>query len=62
MVDGAVATPDSLKSHVRENLANYKVPRTIRVLEGLPRGSTGKILRRDLQDLIEKNGDDAQTS
>jgi fatty-acyl-CoA synthase len=59
---GGSASPDALKAHVRENLANYKVPRTIRVLRSLPRGSTGKILRRDLQDLIEKNVDDAQTS
>ncbi|MET0474364.1 MAG: acyl-CoA ligase FadD12 [Mycobacterium sp.] len=56
LADGASATPDVLKQHVRENLANYKVPRTITVLEGLPRGSTGKILRRDLQVLVETDG------
>jgi fatty-acyl-CoA synthase len=50
--DGAATTPDTLKAHVRENLANYKVPRTITVLDELPRGSTGKILRRELQALI----------
>ena len=27
LADGASATPDALKAHVRENLANYKVPR-----------------------------------
>ncbi|ORA17671.1 acyl-CoA ligase FadD12 [Mycobacterium arosiense] len=43
------ATPDTLKQHVRENLANYKVPREITVLDELPRSSTGKILRADLQ-------------
>lgn len=43
------ATPDALKQHVRENLANYKVPREITVLDELPRGSTGKILRAELQ-------------
>jgi fatty-acyl-CoA synthase len=48
--DGASATPDLLKQHVRENLANYKVPRDITVLDELPRGSTGKIVRRELQD------------
>jgi fatty-acyl-CoA synthase len=57
MADGASTTPDDLKAHVRENLANYKVPRTITVLRSLPRGSTGKISRRDLQELIETNGD-----
>jgi acyl-CoA synthetase (AMP-forming)/AMP-acid ligase II len=30
---GAAATPDELKAHVKRNLANYKVPRTITVLD-----------------------------
>ena len=47
---GAAATPDTLKEHVRENLANYKVPREITILDELPRSSTGKIVRRELQD------------
>jgi len=59
LVDGSSATPDELKAHVRENLANYKVPRSVTVLEGLPRGSTGKILRRELQDLLSSDGDGA---
>jgi fatty-acyl-CoA synthase len=45
-------TPDELKAHVRENLANYKVPRSITVLPELPRNSTGKIDRRELKGLI----------
>jgi len=49
----ASATPDDLKAHVKENLANYKVPRSITVLESLPRGSTGKIVRRDLHALLQ---------
>ncbi len=44
------ATPETLKQHVRENLANYKVPREITVLDELPRNNTGKIARRELQD------------
>lgn len=46
---GAGATPDALKQHVRDNLANYKVPREIAVLDELPRSSTGKILRAELR-------------
>jgi acyl-CoA synthetase (AMP-forming)/AMP-acid ligase II len=42
------ASVDILKQHVRDNLANYKVPREIVVLDELPRSSTGKIARRDL--------------
>jgi acyl-CoA synthetase (AMP-forming)/AMP-acid ligase II len=45
---GSSATPDALKQHVRENLANYKMPREIVVLEELPRNATGKILRQEL--------------
>src|SRR3954466_8643920 len=48
--DGAAATPDELKQHLRENLANYKVPREITILDELPRGSTDKIVRRELLD------------
>jgi fatty-acyl-CoA synthase len=48
LAGGAEATSDALKAHVRENLANYKVPRSITMLDELPRGSTGKILRREL--------------
>ncbi|MCV7204617.1 acyl-CoA synthetase [Mycolicibacterium peregrinum] len=50
-VSGA-ATPDDLKAYVRENLANYKVPREITVLAELPRNSTGKIDRRQLQEIV----------
>jgi acyl-CoA synthetase (AMP-forming)/AMP-acid ligase II len=46
---GGSATEETLKQHVRENLANYKVPRGITVLDELPRGSTGKILRNELK-------------
>ncbi len=45
-------TPDTLKQHVRDNLANYKVPREITVVDELPRGSTGKVLRNELQSRV----------
>jgi acyl-CoA synthetase (AMP-forming)/AMP-acid ligase II len=48
------ATADTLKRYVRENLANYKVPREIIVLDELPRSSTGKIQRQDLQGRVGK--------
>jgi acyl-CoA synthetase (AMP-forming)/AMP-acid ligase II len=55
LAEDAALTPDDLKAHVRENLANYKVPRTITVLDELPRSSTGKIVRRELQALVEQD-------
>lgn len=51
--DGGSAGPDDLKQHVRDNLANYKVPRQITVLDELPRGSTGKVARKDLLDRVD---------
>jgi acyl-CoA synthetase (AMP-forming)/AMP-acid ligase II len=50
------ATPDSLKEHVRDNLANYKVPREIVVLDELPRSITGKILRNELKGHVGADG------
>ncbi|MGD1173975.1 acyl-CoA ligase FadD12 [Mycobacterium seoulense] len=52
LTPGSQATPEALKQHVRENLANYKVPREITVLDELPRGSTGKIQRNELQSRV----------
>ncbi|WP_156745770.1 acyl-CoA ligase FadD12 [Mycobacterium sp. ACS4054] len=49
---GAQATVETLKQHVRDNLANYKVPREIAILDELPRSSTGKIVRSDLQSRV----------
>ena len=45
------ATEDELKDHVKANLARYKVPREIVFLEHLPRNPTGKVLKRELQDV-----------
>ena len=56
---GAKASQDTLKAHVRENLANYKVPRQVVVLDELPRGNTGKIVRRELKALLDADGDEA---
>jgi fatty-acyl-CoA synthase len=52
LAPGTSASIDDLKAHVRQSLANYKVPRDVTLLDELPRGSTGKILRRELQALL----------
>jgi fatty-acyl-CoA synthase len=36
---------DALKEHVKGNLARYKVPREIVVVDELPRNATGKVLK-----------------
>jgi long-chain acyl-CoA synthetase len=46
---GASATPEALLAHSRTLLASYKVPATLQILAELPKGPTGKILRRGLR-------------
>lgn len=46
--EGAGTTGEELKEWVRENLARYKVPREIVLIDELPRNATGKVLKRDL--------------
>jgi long-chain acyl-CoA synthetase len=43
-------TPDALRDHCRERLADFKVPRYIDVVESLPRDPMGKVLKRHLRD------------
>ncbi len=47
---GFEASEDVLKAHVTDNLARFKVPREIVVLDELPRNATGKVLKRELAD------------
>ena len=46
---GAQATPEELVAFAKERIAAYKYPRLVWVLEGLPKGPTGKILRREVR-------------
>jgi fatty-acyl-CoA synthase len=39
---------DTVRAHVRENLARFKVPRDIEFVGELPRNATGKVVRRNL--------------
>jgi fatty-acyl-CoA synthase len=55
--DGDVSE-DELKSHVKENLAKYKVPREIEFLDELPRKPQGKVDKKKLEADDEDDGDD----
>jgi acyl-CoA synthetase (AMP-forming)/AMP-acid ligase II len=45
---GGSLSEDEVKGYVKENLANYKVPRDVVFLDELPRNATGKVLKKDL--------------
>jgi fatty-acyl-CoA synthase len=45
---GAALTEDEVRAHVKARLAGYKVPRDVEFRDGLPRTTTGKVLKREL--------------
>ncbi|MBZ5738338.1 long-chain-fatty-acid--CoA ligase [Nocardioides mangrovi] len=48
LAPGAATTPDDLVAWGKEQMANYKYPRVVEVVDSLPMTSTGKILKREL--------------
>ncbi len=58
VVHGAAnLTEDEIKDYVKDNLANYKVPREVVFLDELPRNPTGKVLKRKLSEYGEEADD-----
>jgi long-chain acyl-CoA synthetase len=45
---GEAATPDELRQYVKERVAAYKYPRHVWLTDGLPKGPTGKLLKREI--------------
>jgi len=48
LVDDASATPAELRKWCNGPLTPFKVPKTVRIVDALPRNPTGKIMRRAL--------------
>jgi long-chain acyl-CoA synthetase len=46
---GAEASADDIREFVRERVASYKYPRKIWFPDELPKGPTGKILKREIE-------------
>jgi long-chain acyl-CoA synthetase len=46
--DGARVTDEELIAHCRAELADYKCPKSIRIVKDIPKGPTGKLLKREL--------------
>jgi long-chain acyl-CoA synthetase len=47
--DGESLDADELKSYVKEQVAAYKYPRKVWFVDELPKGPTGKILKREIE-------------
>jgi long-chain acyl-CoA synthetase len=44
-----------LKKYMREQLANYKIPKQIHVIKALPKNATGKVLKRVLKESLRSD-------
>jgi long-chain acyl-CoA synthetase len=44
----ADATPEELRAYMKDRVAAYKYPRTVHIVDELPKGPTGKILKREI--------------
>lgn len=53
---GAAVTARELIEHCRKNLASFKKPSRIIFLDDLPKNAAGKILKRELRDLLAEAG------
>jgi len=48
LTGGASAAPEELRDFVKQRIAPYKYPRHVWLVDELPKGPTGKILRREI--------------
>jgi len=58
--EGHSLSEEEAKAYVKENLANYKVPREVAFVEELPRNATGKILKRELAEAGERGQEETR--
>lgn len=54
--EGATVTDIELRQFCRDYLATYKIPREIHITADMPRGPTGKIHKRKLQEMLAITG------
>ena len=47
--DGADCSEAELREYVKSQVAAYKYPRRVWILDELPKGPTGKILKREIE-------------
>ena len=49
LCEGASADADEIRAYVKEQVAAYKYPRKLWFMDELPKGPTGKILKREIE-------------
>jgi len=54
--DGVNASAEELIAHCQSELADYKCPKTIRIVKDIPKGPTGKLLKRELATIYASGG------
>ena len=54
---GAETTPEELRAFVKSQVAAYKYPRQVWLVDSLPKGPTGKILKREITPPAEPAAD-----
>ncbi|USE36929.1 long-chain fatty acid--CoA ligase [Endozoicomonas sp. SCSIO W0465] len=54
--EGCELSPELFKTWARQQLGDYKYPRYVRIFQEFPLSATGKILKRELRDMLRKEG------
>jgi long-chain acyl-CoA synthetase len=54
--EGQTATEKEIKDYLKEKIANFKIPKYVQFMDELPKTPTGKILKKDLRELAQKEG------
>lgn len=54
MTTNAAVNRDGIKAFCASNLAPYKVPKIVMLLDEMPRTPTGKVLKRRLKERLQR--------
>jgi long-chain acyl-CoA synthetase len=57
-MDISDVTPASIKSELKQHLANFKLPKVVHIVDELPKTATGKILKRVLKEQYIQQGEE----
>jgi fatty-acyl-CoA synthase len=52
LLPGAAAEPEEIRAFARERLGGVKAPKQVEIWPDLPRSKVGKVLKRDIKDVL----------